>query len=63
MLKKNELVVEHSNETLVYPKLSYGTLAYVIRLSGAKKLLDGEPLSKMIPVGDYIPIKFGQHAE
>lgn len=29
--------------------------------SGAKKLLKAEPLKKMIPVDEYLPIMFDQH--
>ena len=46
---------------IVYALYSYWTLGYVIRLSGAKKLIAGNPLPKMVPVDEYIPIMFDQH--
>ncbi len=50
-------------ETLVWAKYSYWTLGYILRLSGAQKLIAGEPLGKMIPVDEYIPIMFNDHTE
>ena len=29
--------------------------------SGAKKLLDAEPLTKMVPVDEFVPIMFDRH--
>lgn len=52
--------VEES-DTLVHVEYSYWTLCYVITLQGAKKLLDGQPLGKMVPVDEYIPIMFNKH--
>uniref|UniRef100_A0A915APJ8 Glycosyltransferase 25 family member n=1 Tax=Parascaris univalens TaxID=6257 RepID=A0A915APJ8_PARUN len=40
---------------------SYWTLGYMLSQSGAKKLVRAEPLSKMIPVDEYLPIMFDQH--
>uniref|UniRef100_F1L0H0 Glycosyltransferase 25 family member n=1 Tax=Ascaris suum TaxID=6253 RepID=F1L0H0_ASCSU len=40
---------------------SYWTLGYMLSQSGAKKLLKAEPLKKMIPVDEYLPIMFDQH--
>lgn len=48
---------------IVHARYSYWTLAYVIRLSGAKKLVAGEPFSKMIPVDEYLPILFNDHRD
>ena len=47
---------------IVWAKYSYWTLGYILRLSGAKQLVDGEPLSKLIPVDEYLPVKFNEHA-
>ena len=55
-----EPYVENYNR-IVYASYSYWTLAYVIRKSGAEKLIAGSPLEKMIPVDEYIPIMFNQH--
>ena len=50
-------------KNLVWAKYSYWTLAYIMRLSGAQKLIAGEPLKQLIPVDEYIPIMFNDHNE
>ena len=39
---------------------TYWTLAYILTKSGAEKLLAGNPLGKMVPVDEYLPIMFGR---
>lgn len=51
------------SDKIVWAKYSYWTLGYVIRLSGARKLINGNPLPKMVPVDEYIPIMFDEHPE
>ena len=46
---------------LVYPNYSYWTLSYILSGRGTKKLLDQNPLSKMLPVDEYLPIMFDKH--
>ncbi|XP_041848732.1 procollagen galactosyltransferase 2 isoform X2 [Melanotaenia boesemani] len=46
---------------LVHPGYSYWTLGYSLSLSGAKKLLQAEPLNKMLPVDEFLPIMFNKH--
>lgn len=58
-----ESFIGNTNKKLILPKFSYWMIGYVIRLSGAKKLLAGDPLSKMVPVDDYVSIKYGKHEE
>ncbi|KAL7646435.1 UNVERIFIED_CONTAM: hypothetical protein RMT77_003348 [Armadillidium vulgare] len=48
---------------VVHVDYSYWTLCYIITLDGAKKLLASEPLSKLVPVDEYIPIMFDKHPE
>ncbi|XP_047134313.1 procollagen galactosyltransferase 2 isoform X1 [Hydra vulgaris] len=62
MSSQMEYYVEGSDK-IVWAKYSYWTLGYIIRLSGAKKLIAGDPLSKMLPVDEYIPIMFDNHPE
>eukprot|EP00795_Rhopilema_esculentum_P010356 gene10356-19056_t len=50
-------------KNLVWARYSYWTLAYIMRLSGAQKLIAGEPLKQLIPVDEYIPIMFNDHNE
>ncbi|KAI0235068.1 Glycosyltransferase 25 family member [Lamellibrachia satsuma] len=50
-------------ETLVWPEYSYWTLSYLLTGSGAHKLLAQDPLSRMIPVDEYLPIMFDRHPQ
>lgn len=41
---------------------SYWTLAHVLSLAGApRKLLASQPLRRMLPVDEFLPIMFDQH--
>uniref|UniRef100_A0AAY4DHS7 procollagen galactosyltransferase n=1 Tax=Denticeps clupeoides TaxID=299321 RepID=A0AAY4DHS7_9TELE len=46
---------------LVQADYSYWTLGYMMSLQGAKKLLRAEPLKKMLPVDEFLPIMFNKH--
>ncbi|NXK04542.1 GT253 glycosyltransferase, partial [Herpetotheres cachinnans] len=46
---------------LVVAGYSYWTLAYAISHRGAQKLLAAEPLSKMLPVDEFLPIMYDRH--
>lgn len=46
---------------LVEVGYSYWTLGYVLSLNGARKLLKGDPLSRLVPVDEYLPILFDKH--
>ncbi|KAG2461660.1 GT252 galactosyltransferase, partial [Polypterus senegalus] len=48
---------------LVEADYSYWTLGYAISQQGALKLLRAEPLSKMLPVDEFLPIMFNKHPE
>lgn len=50
-----------NSKFIVEPDYTYWTLSYMITLEGAKKLVDEEPLSKMVPVDEYLPIMYGRH--
>ena len=56
----DEYFVEGST-TLVWPSYSYWTLSYMISSRGAKKLMDQRPLTKLVPVDEYLPIMFDKH--
>ena len=49
--------------SLVSVGYSYWTLCYMITLDGAKKLMNADPLSKLIPVDEFLPIMFDRHPE
>ncbi|KAA8584214.1 hypothetical protein FQN60_007999, partial [Etheostoma spectabile] len=46
---------------LVKADYSHWTLSYAISLQGAQKLLNAEPLSKMLPVDEFLPIMYDKH--
>ena len=46
---------------LVFADYSYWTLSYAISLQGAQKLINAEPLSKMLPVDEFLPIMYDKH--
>ncbi|KAG9343139.1 hypothetical protein JZ751_014111 [Albula glossodonta] len=59
-VKKREQTVEGVSN-LVVPDYSYWTLGYALSLQGAKKLLQAQPFSKMLPVDEFLPIMFNKH--
>ncbi|KAK2818311.1 hypothetical protein Q7C36_022244 [Tachysurus vachellii] len=48
-------------QNLVEADYSYWTLGYMISLQGANKLLRAEPLTKMLPVDEFLPIMYNKH--
>ncbi|XP_057565320.1 procollagen galactosyltransferase 1 isoform X2 [Hippopotamus amphibius kiboko] len=64
---RKRMQVEHPEKAvprvrnLVEADYSYWTLAYVISLQGAHKLLAAQPLSKMLPVDEFLPVMFDKH--
>jgi collagen beta-1,O-galactosyltransferase len=62
-LQKSEEEMVEGSERLAWPRYSYWTLSYALSLAGAKKLLAQKPLSKMVPVDEYLPIMFDRHPE
>ncbi|XP_056628680.1 procollagen galactosyltransferase 2 [Triplophysa dalaica] len=55
-----EVSVEGVNN-LVEADYSYWTLGYAISQQGARKLLAAQPLGKMLPVDEYLPVMFNKH--
>lgn len=49
--------------SLVHVNYSYWTLSYLITLEGAKKLISANPLPKLVPVDEFLPIMFDRHPE
>jgi len=49
------------SDQLVRVDYTYWTLSYVLTLRGAKLLLAGNPLGKMVPVDEYLPIMYNRH--
>ncbi|XP_059494278.1 procollagen galactosyltransferase 1 isoform X2 [Stegostoma tigrinum] len=48
-------------QNLVVAGYSYWTLAYAISWQGAKKLIDSDPLKKILPVDEFLPIMYDKH--
>ncbi|KAK7094496.1 procollagen galactosyltransferase 1-like [Littorina saxatilis] len=62
LYKSEESLVEGS-ERLAWPHYSYWTLSYALSNAGARKLLAQKPLTKMLPVDEFLPIMFDRHPE
>ncbi|XP_077590628.1 procollagen galactosyltransferase 1 [Stigmatopora nigra] len=64
---RKRMQVDHSEKAvpnvhnLVEADYSYWTLGYMISLQGAKKLLKAEPLKRVLPVDEFLPIMFNKH--
>lgn len=55
-----EKAVPHIHN-LVEADYSYWTLGYMISLQGAEKLLKAEPLKRILPVDEFLPIMYDKH--
>ncbi|XP_026315231.1 glycosyltransferase 25 family member [Hyposmocoma kahamanoa] len=49
------------SRNIVRPRYSYWTLGYIISSLGAQKLINAQPLKKLLPVDEFIPIMFDEH--
>ncbi len=49
------------SQWLVHVNYTYWTLGYMLTNRGAQKLLNEEPLGKMVPVDEYLPIMYDRH--
>ena len=58
ILHDNEIRSHHNFVTVKY---SYWTLGYIITRRGVQKLLLNEPLSKMLPIDEFLPIMYDSH--
>jgi collagen beta-1,O-galactosyltransferase len=57
-----ELRVEDTS-SLVWPDYSYWTISYMLTYRGAWKLVQQNPLAKLVPVDEYLPIMYDKHPE
>ncbi|CAF1191821.1 unnamed protein product, partial [Didymodactylos carnosus] len=46
---------------LIEPAYTHWTIGYLLSLRGAQLLIDEKPLSKIIPVDEYLPIMYDRH--
>ncbi|XP_037112662.1 procollagen galactosyltransferase 1 isoform X1 [Syngnathus acus] len=64
---RKRMQVDHSEKAvpnvhnLVEADYSYWTLGYMITLQGAEKLLRAEPLKRVLPVDEFLPIMYNKH--
>jgi collagen beta-1,O-galactosyltransferase len=49
------------SEMLLHVNYTYWTLGYMLSNAGAQKLVLEEPLSKIVPVDEYLPIMYDRH--
>ncbi|KOB73580.1 Glycosyltransferase 25 family member [Operophtera brumata] len=54
MMKSFDTLGDH----ITKPLYSYWTLGYLISENGARKLIKAEPLAKMLPVDEFLPIMY-----
>ena len=50
-----------NSEMLVHVNYTYWTLGYMLNNRGATKLVSENPLSKIVPVDEYLPILYDKH--
>ncbi|XP_062305805.1 procollagen galactosyltransferase 1 [Osmerus eperlanus] len=64
---RKRMQVEHPEKSvpnihnLVEADYSYWTLGYMMSLQGAQKLLKAEPLKRMLPVDEFLPVMYNKH--
>ncbi|XP_035031073.1 procollagen galactosyltransferase 1 isoform X2 [Hippoglossus stenolepis] len=64
---RKRMQVDHSEKSvpnihnLVEADYSYWTLGYLLSLQGAQKLLMADPLTKMLPVDEFLPVMYDKH--
>uniref|UniRef100_A0A7N6BRS9 Glycosyl transferase family 25 domain-containing protein n=1 Tax=Anabas testudineus TaxID=64144 RepID=A0A7N6BRS9_ANATE len=59
-VQQPEQAVEGVNN-LVEADYSYWTLGYALSQQGARKLLAAQPLTRMLPVDEFLPVMFNKH--
>ncbi|KAJ8924786.1 hypothetical protein NQ315_000939 [Exocentrus adspersus] len=62
-LQENDEPWVEGSTQLVKVGYSYWTLGYILSLKGARKLLDADPLFRLVPVDEYLPILFDKHPQ
>jgi len=63
ILQHNMEAFVEGTSSVVWPHYSYWTLGYMLTYKGAWKLLQQNPLGKLLPVDEYLPIMFNKHPE
>ncbi|KAM8878717.1 procollagen galactosyltransferase 1-like isoform 1-T1 [Spinachia spinachia] len=64
---RKRMQVDHQEKSvpnihnIVEADYSYWTLGYLLSLQGAQKLLRAEPLNKLLPVDEFLPVMYNKH--
>lgn len=62
IMRQNEEDYDNRTETyLIEPSYSHWTVGYVLSLRAAKILVEENPIEKILPVDEYLPIMFDHH--
>ncbi|CAF2818058.1 unnamed protein product [Rotaria sp. Silwood2] len=62
IMRPNEENYEKTIETfLIEPSYSHWTVGYALSLRGARMLVDENPIQKILPVDEYLPIMYDHH--
>ncbi|CAF0983297.1 unnamed protein product [Rotaria sp. Silwood1] len=62
IMRPDEENYENTIETyLIEPSYSHWTVGYALSLRGARLLVDENPLQKILPVDEYLPIMYDHH--
>ncbi|CAF0888501.1 unnamed protein product [Rotaria sordida] len=62
IMRPNEENYEQTIETfLIEPSYSHWTVGYALSLRGARILINENPLQKILPVDEYLPIMYDHH--
>uniref|UniRef100_A0A4W3GK77 Cerebral endothelial cell adhesion molecule n=1 Tax=Callorhinchus milii TaxID=7868 RepID=A0A4W3GK77_CALMI len=61
LVNPNQETSVNNVKNLVVADYSYWTLAYAMSLQGARKLINAQPLTKILPVDEFLPIMYNKH--
>ncbi|CAF1264541.1 unnamed protein product [Rotaria magnacalcarata] len=62
IMRPNEENYENTIETfLIEPSYSHWTVGYALSLRGARMLIDENPIQKILPVDEFLPIMYDHH--
>lgn len=59
--RQSSLEEERVSSFFVKPRYSYWTIGYMLTRAGAIKLIDVDPLRKLLPVDEFLPIMYDEH--
>jgi len=60
-LNDTSQLVSH-NSRVAWTDYSYWTIAYILTLTGARKLISAQPLQRILPIDEFLPIMYDRHS-